>query len=61
MVDNRAWSALGIAIRCAQGLGMHLKNITPKVSLSKSSIATPMLLHKPKAGESQARETSRTL
>ena len=27
----RAWSALSIAIRCGQGLGMHLKNVTPSM------------------------------
>lgn len=29
----RAWSALVIALRCAQALEMHLKNVTLKVRL----------------------------
>ena len=29
---NRAWNTLGLAIRCAQALGMHLQNVTPKLT-----------------------------
>lgn len=32
---------------------MHLKNVTPKVSLSRSSIAIFILFHKPMSEESQ--------
>ena len=29
--DGRAWCALGVAIRCAQGLGLHLENVTKSI------------------------------
>lgn len=29
---DRAWITLGLAIRCAQALGMHLQNVTPKLT-----------------------------
>lgn len=33
--DDRAWCALGVAIRCAQGLGLHLENVTKSMGKSE--------------------------
>lgn len=33
--DDRAWCALGVAIRCAQGLGLHLENVTKSIGKSE--------------------------
>ncbi|KAL8697407.1 MAG: hypothetical protein Q9224_002336 [Gallowayella concinna] len=35
---NQAWKLCGFAIRCSQGLGMHLKNTTPDMAESQKSI-----------------------